>query len=400
MPIVAGLVAALSRFTGKVLTTTLGWTSTLLFGRVSADRQLIVLAITFGSVLWAILLLGVLLPDVGLFLQTFVPRQPLVDDDTLRLGMVVAAIVLPAAMGGLLVAMLPAPERTIPVALESMLRGYPLTALLAVLLVFLAGLAVWRKVRSLTRGWSDSHVPLIVLPGAYDRVAADLAAALAEAGFTVRSRPAPRMMTTPARWLAAVGGRASASLVPDELVLLHGPELEVLVYPMDLLISGHERSVARARSALASRLATTAAHLTVHPDAQELEDRLRSVMQADPAESLAALDAIDERLQALAIPYEEWETLYRLRLQAEVELRRRVAAGVDAHGAQVTKATARVVAVVAGLAAEIADVESSVSGRAPGTFRVLLTTIGRGFLDAVIGFRPVRARRRGGDERP
>ena len=56
-------------------------------------------------------------------------------------------------------------------------RGYPLTVLLSVLLIFLAGLAVYRKARSLAHRWTDAHVPLVVKPGAYDAVASDLDAA-------------------------------------------------------------------------------------------------------------------------------------------------------------------------------------------------------------------------------
>ena len=50
MAILAGLFAFLSRFVGKVLTTTLGWASTLLFGRVTKDRQMLIVGITFGQV--------------------------------------------------------------------------------------------------------------------------------------------------------------------------------------------------------------------------------------------------------------------------------------------------------------------------------------------------------------
>lgn len=73
MAIVAGLFAFLSRFVGKALTTTLGWASTLLFGRVPADRQYLLLAITLGSVLWMVLLTGVLVPAIGTFLLVLLP---------------------------------------------------------------------------------------------------------------------------------------------------------------------------------------------------------------------------------------------------------------------------------------------------------------------------------------
>ena len=75
MAILAALIALGSRFATKILTTALGWATTLLFGRVPASRQIALLAITFGSVIWAVLVVGVIVPDVGTFLLLLVPSQ-------------------------------------------------------------------------------------------------------------------------------------------------------------------------------------------------------------------------------------------------------------------------------------------------------------------------------------
>ena len=86
---------------------------------------------------------------------------------------------MPGVIGALTLALLdPATACARSASLEAVARGYPLTVLLAVLLVFLAGLAIWRKAQSLARRWTDAHVPLVVKPGAYDEVAADLDRAL------------------------------------------------------------------------------------------------------------------------------------------------------------------------------------------------------------------------------
>ena len=61
------------------------------------------------------------------------------------------------------------------------------------------------------------------------------------------------------------------------MVQLHGPDLDILIYPMDLLISGKPELVARARAAMASRLTTSAAHLTVSAEAQAVEDLLTTL---------------------------------------------------------------------------------------------------------------------------
>jgi hypothetical protein len=341
--ILAALVALGSRFAGKVLSTALGWASTLLFGRVPASRQILVLGITFGSVIWLVLVAGILFPDIGTFLLVLVPSQDVVPEDIIRLVMLAGALLVPAIVGGLILALSSPADRHGREAVKAILRGYPLTVLLAVLMVFLAGLAIWRKAHSLARRWTDAHVPLVVKPGAYDEVAADLDRAVTDAGMEVTAQAAPAVMSRPAQWLAAVGGPGSSALVPERMIQLHGQGLDILIYPMDLLISGKPDLVARSRAAMASRLTTSAAYLTVSAEAQAIEDRLADLGTGsgdgdDPPrfddQAAAAFAEIDDTLATIMIPYEEWEVLYRQRLQVERDLRAGAMAGEAVLGAE------------------------------------------------------------------
>src|SRR6478752_1992729 len=138
MAILAALIALGSRFATKILTTALGWATTLLFGRVPASRQIALLAITFGSVIWAVLVIGVVVPDVGTFLLLLVPSQDIVPEIVIRAAMLIGAIVVPGIVGFLILWLSPAADRRGSAAIGSVLRGYPVTALLAAMLVFLA----------------------------------------------------------------------------------------------------------------------------------------------------------------------------------------------------------------------------------------------------------------------
>ncbi len=327
MAILAALFALGSRFASKILTTTLGWASTLLFGRVPASRQVLLLGVAFGSVIWMVLAAGIVFPDIGAFLLVLLPKQEYIPQSTIRLVMVAGALVVPGVVGVLTYRLAERSDRSARDLVAAIVRGYPLTVLLAVLLVFLAVLASWRKIGSAVRHWSDAHVPMVVLPGAYDDVARDLDRAISDAGLEVSPRPAPSAMSKPAQWLARVGGRDAGGLVPDKVVQLHGPGLDILIYPMDVLISGRPELVARSRAAIASRLTTAAAHLTVSAEAQAIEDRLagigRRADQGFDATAAEHFDAIDRDLAAVLVPYEEWEVLYRQRLQVERNLRAR-----------------------------------------------------------------------------
>jgi hypothetical protein len=107
-------------------------------------------------------------------------------------------------------------------------------------------------------------------------------------------------------------------------MILRGKNLEVLVYPSDLAISGTKDVVARARAALATRVSDAPAYLTTTAEAQKVEDRLdeirHSAKTAPVGATLDALREVDQKLARLTVSFEEWDVLYRERLQVEHEL--------------------------------------------------------------------------------
>ncbi|MBF6607035.1 MAG: hypothetical protein IVW53_15840 [Chloroflexi bacterium] len=313
------------RFAGALLTTALGWASSLLFGRVPRSHQIFVILMLAGSVLWIVLLLGFFLPIVARFLLDTTPHPAFIDSVWLGVAIVVGLIILPLFIGvaGYLVPAQGARPTGLAIVRE-ILRGYPLALVISVVLVFLPGVGIVRKVGSLRRGWSDTHIPIVVKPGGYDRVVADLQLALSSADLLVTARDAPSILTVPGQLLARVAGGNVRALLPDHLVELNGQSLEIGVYPSDIAISGARRERTRARAAILSRLATTSAHLTTSAESQAVEDRLERLAGQLPrttagSTSVAAAEfaAIDATLLDLDVATHEWDLLYRLRLQVE-----------------------------------------------------------------------------------
>ena len=193
MAIIAPVFAFIGRQLGRILTTLLGWASTMLFGRVPQSRQLLLALMTFGSLAWVALLVGVVVPDVGTFLIAFVPVPDFVEEDWIRLAMLFGAIVLPLFIGAAGILIPDAADRPGGLDLvKQLLRGYPLAFLLAFTLAFLAVVGTVRKVRSIVRRWSDAHVPIVVRPGGYGDVVDDLEDALDKAGLDVAPGRRPR----------------------------------------------------------------------------------------------------------------------------------------------------------------------------------------------------------------
>jgi len=325
MAILAPLIAFFGRFVGKLLNMAFGWASTLLFGRVPQSKQLLLSGISLAAIAWVAALIGVIVPDLGTFLLAFVPRPSWVQEGWLRLFMLILALILPLLIGVAGLVLLDPADRPRGMGrVGSVLRGYPYAAVLALVLLTMLLVAPIRKVRSILKGWTDEHIPVVVQPGGYERVATDIEAALDSAGLEIARGRAPLVLELPSRLLAAVGGSSVRRLVPDRLFVLKNKRLEVTLHPSDLAISGKREDAARARAAIATRVTFTAAYMTTAEESQQVEDVLLAI--AEDRAPAGAMSAVDDRLARLTIPHDEWEVLYRQRLQVERDLRERQAA--------------------------------------------------------------------------
>lgn len=323
MTVIISLLGIVGRMAGDVLTSSLGWASSLLFGRVPRSHQSLVTLMLAGSLLWILLTAAALLPGLGSFLRTSTPVVSSADITLVRVAVMLAIAILPAGIG---VAGYLAPSRGERAhgwgAIAQVLRGYPLAPVLGGMLLFLPAVGIDRKVRSVRRGWSDIHVPIVVKPGGYDRMVSDLKSALERADLPVSAKEAPGVLSVPGRLLALIADGDVGGLVPDRLMELVGRNLEIGIYPSDIAISGDTQERTRARAAIVSRLATTAAHFTTSAESQAIEDRLAEAAR-DGSLTNGVLAKIDRTLLELDVAPDDWETLYRLRLQAERDALRR-----------------------------------------------------------------------------
>lgn len=325
MTILISIVGFVFRFTAALLTTALGWASTLMFGRVPRSHQIFVVLMLAGSLTWMVLLLCVLVPGISGFFLDLTPHPPFIDRPLLGVAFLVGLVVTPLVVGTAAYLVPDDGDRPegLAIAVE-ILRGYLLVPILCVLLLFLPAVGISRKARSVSRRWSDVHIPIVVKPKGYDRLVADLQETLAEVDLPVEAEDAPRVLSFPAWLLSKVAGNNVRKMRPDRLVELEGQDLRVGVYPSDIAISGPAPVRARARAGIISRLATTAAFLTTSAEAQAIEERLHHLAErlatpsgAPARDVAAALAAVDEALLELEVPVEEWDILYRCRLQVE-----------------------------------------------------------------------------------
>jgi len=316
------IFAFIGRQLGRVLTLAFNWATIVLFGRVPQDRQLYLSGMALTALLWPIVIAGIAFPSFATFLLGFF-TVPDWASPWVRLAMLALAIVLPL-VNGALSARLP-DEGTRPkgrALATTILRGYPNSLALFVVLIWMMVVAPLGQIRALLRRWESAHVPIAVKPGGYDAVVQDLAGALDRAGIHVTRTRAHWAYELPGKVLGVLGGETVRALVPVELAELVGNGFEMTLHPMDLSLLGRKKTLSHARAAIVRELTFTEAYQTWSKEAQALEDRLIKAARGEDD-----LDAIGTELVERDFDFEEWEILYRLLLQVRLRVS---ATGTDA----------------------------------------------------------------------
>jgi len=337
MTVLISALGIAGRIAGDLLATALGWAGSLLFGRFPSSHRSLLLAMMGLSFAWLLAIVGLVVPAVTSVLLAATPH-PSGIEPWIGAGLGLAAVGLPLGVG--LAGYLVPPEgrrEDGPSIVPELLRGYVLAPVIAGLLVFLAAVGIVRKVRSARHGWSDGHVAVVIEPTGYDQLVDDLVDALGTVGLPVAVHDAPAVLMLPARVLSLVASDSVRTLHPDRLVELRARDLRIGVYPSDVAISGPARRRTRARAAILSRLTATRAHLTVSAEAQAIEDRLAKLAGSRDNGHAGrghevAFRHLDDDLYDLQIPSDEWDVLFRERLQVERDLLRGVPAGRTLSG--------------------------------------------------------------------
>ncbi|HZV01090.1 MAG TPA: hypothetical protein VFF73_30530 [Planctomycetota bacterium] len=327
MAILQGLLAAIFHSLGRILNTAFGWATILLFGKVPARKQVYLSAASLASLVWFLAALSIAFPRVGAFLLAFVVLPEWVEDSYIRIAMLVAAVAIPAIVGGLSIAMHDAEDRPRGVGgkVMAVLRGYPYTIGLALTFVLMMVFAPILRLQAAARRWTSQHVPIVVEPEDYMTVLSDVEKALATGGVETRREQATWMLRVPTKVLSFFAGSTVSRFIADQLTTLRGESLEVILHPSDLLVRGPQATVAHLQAILAERLTFTKAYLTYEKEAHELEDRLREIWEGARRAGtgrfdrprLEALRAVEKDLRKLEVPFEEWEVLLREKLQVE-----------------------------------------------------------------------------------
>jgi hypothetical protein len=127
----------------------------------------------------------------------------------------------------------------------------------------------------------------------------------------------------PLRTVAYASRHLLGAVVRGEPIEVRSDGLEILAYATNVAIMGRQADAQRARAALQRELAFRDAYQTWSEDAQRFEAELTALhdraADLDQAGLATAIDALQGRIDCASLNSEEWNILYRLRLQLEIQ---------------------------------------------------------------------------------
>ncbi|HET6650370.1 MAG TPA: hypothetical protein VFH79_09460 [Candidatus Limnocylindria bacterium] len=308
----------------------LGWATALYFGQVPGSQGRILAVVSLVAAGWVIVIIGFAIPIfTGALLEAAGVIDRNFDVEAIHYLALVGAIVLapPGVAGGLVIGEF-RDERTVSEWLRLIPVSYPATFLLGLavleMVAFTPFLLIqrWRQKRALVQ------VPLVMKEGTDDDDLVEaVRAALASIGIedvSVSEATGPKAW--PMRTVGFAARHLLGAVVRGDPMRLRAHGLEIYAYATNVAILGPTQDAHRVRAAVERELAFREAYLTWSDDSQQIEDELteaRKAANGDVDGLRRRLDEVQDRMDAASLNSEEWNVLYRMRLQVEQAAARR-----------------------------------------------------------------------------
>jgi hypothetical protein len=307
----------------------LGWATAIYFGQVPGRQGRILSVISLLSAGWVILIFGFAIPILtGAALEAAGIIEDNFDVEPLHyLGLAAGLVLIPPIVAASAVWAELLEERTIKRWLRQVPISYPATFMLGisvVLMVLFTPVLLfqrWRRKRKLV------DVALVMRKGTDDD---DLREALERSldaiGIDeVRVSESRGPKSWPLRTMGFASEHLLGAVVRGKPLLLEAGEIEIRAYATNVSILGPKEEAYRIRAAIERELAFSDAYLTWGEESQKFEDALLKLHRGadgDLRKIREKLDRLQEKMDVASLNSEEWNVLYRLRLQVEQEATR------------------------------------------------------------------------------
>jgi hypothetical protein len=303
----------------------LGWATSLYFGQVPGRQGRMLSVISLVAAGWVILVIGFAVPIlVGAGLEAAEVIEENFDVEFIHYAGLAAGIVLvPPIVAAIAVWGEFHEDRSVATWLRLVPMSYPSTAMLGASVLMMVVVTPvllfqrWRRKRKYVQ------ISLVMRERADDD---DMVEALRDALASidiedVQVAEASGPKTWPLRTVGFAVEHLLGAVVRGEPMRLEAGELEIFAYATTISIQGPKEDTYRVRAAVQRKLGFHDAFLTWNEDAQEIEAKLLSAhhdADGDVGKLRARLDDVQADMDTASLNSEEWNVLYRRRLQIEL----------------------------------------------------------------------------------
>jgi hypothetical protein len=330
----------------------LGWATAIYFGQVPGKQGRILAVISLASAAWLIVIIGFALPLlIGAILEaTGIIERNFQVLPLHVIGLWTAILLAPPAIAGITVLVKFHDDRSLKQWLRMIPISYPSVASLGAgviqMVLFTPILVVrrWVKKQSLLQTALSMREKTDD-----DDLVETVAKALRGLGIEkIEAEEARGIMAWPMLTVGFAARHLIGAVVRGDPMRLRANGLQLFAYATNVAILGPSAEAHQARAALQRELPFDKARLTWTEDAQDIEDAIVEAYREagdDLVKLHRALDTTQERIDSESLNTEEWNILYRIRLQAEHEVAERQLDGKpngDGGRLQASRARAKV----------------------------------------------------------
>jgi hypothetical protein len=302
----------------------LGWATALYFGQVPGREGRLLSVSSLIAAGWVILVLGFAIPIfTGAMLEATGVIEENFDVEFIHYAGLVAGIVLaPPVVAGITVWGNFHDDRSVGRWARMVPVSYPATAMLGASVLQMVAITPVLLVRRWRQGRKFVQVPFVLRDGADDdRLVDVLRHALGTIGIddvSVTEASGPKVW--PMRTVGFAVRHLIGAIVRGDPVRVAADGVEIYAYATTISVQGPKEEAYRVRAAIERELGLDDAYLTWNDDAQEIEDALLDAQRSADGDVEALrerLAVIQERMDTASLNSEEWNVLFRRRLQIE-----------------------------------------------------------------------------------
>jgi hypothetical protein len=302
----------------------LGWATAIYFGHVPGREGRMLSVISLISAGWVILVLGFALP---IFTGAALEAAGVIDENfdvefIHYAGLVAGLVLVPPVIAAITVWAGFRDERSIGEWARLVPVSYPATAMLGASVLQMVVVTPVLLIQRWREKKKYVQVPFVLRERSDDDAVVDiLKRALATIGIEdVTAAEASGPKTWPLRTLGFAVKHLLDAVVRGEPIRIAADGVEIFAYATNISIQGPKETAYRVRAAVERELGFDDAYLTWNEEAQGFEDELLAAHQGadgDVEVLRARLDEIQERMDVASLNSEEWNVLFRRRLQVE-----------------------------------------------------------------------------------